>query len=131
MSKYFCLGRFIELIKEKYPKTTKLIICFDPRKSAEKTKYNQLQLHPYGIVVVDVEMKRAIYYPKLLEVCGGDETDDDTYEIVVTMSEGKNKAINTSKNFQLLDVSTDLKKFISKDQKAIEYFTSQIISGVK
>jgi hypothetical protein len=134
MSKYFCLGRFIELIKERYPKTAKLIICFDPRKSVEKTKYNQLQQHPYRIVVIDAEKKHTLDYSKLLEMCGsGDETDDtnDTYEIVVTMSEGKSKTINTNKNFQFLDVSTDLKKFVStKDKKVIEYFPSQIISGV-
>jgi hypothetical protein len=130
MSKYYCLGRFIELMKERYPKTTKLIICFDPRKSTEKTKDNQL--HPYGVVVIDDEKKPALDYPKLLEVCGGDETDDTnhTYEIVITMNESKNKAINTNKNFQLLDVSTDLKKFVSKDKKVIEYFPSQIISGI-
>jgi hypothetical protein len=66
-------------------------------------------------------------------MCGEDETDDtnDAYEIVITMSEGKNKVINTNKNFQLLDVSTDLKKFVStKDKKVIEYFPSQIISCV-
>jgi hypothetical protein len=45
------------------------------------------------------------------------------------LSEGKNKALNTSKNFQLLDVSTDLKKFVTKDNNVIEYFPRQIISN--
>jgi hypothetical protein len=44
------------------------------------------------------------------------------------MSEIKSKALNTNKNFQLMDVITDLKKFAVKDKKVIEYFSSQIIS---
>jgi hypothetical protein len=43
MTKYFCVGRFIELIKDKYPKVSKILIGFDPRKSVEKAKYNQIQ----------------------------------------------------------------------------------------
>jgi hypothetical protein len=49
-----------------------------------------------------LEKKRAIDDSKLLEICRG-ETDDDvdeTYQIVVSTSEGKNKAFNTNKNFQ-------------------------------
>jgi hypothetical protein len=34
-----------------------------------------------------------------------------------------------SKNFQLLDVRMDLKKFITKDKKTIEYLPSQIINN--
>jgi hypothetical protein len=41
-SRYFYIGRFIELIKERYPNITKLIICFDPRKPVDKTNINQL-----------------------------------------------------------------------------------------
>jgi L-cystine uptake protein TcyP (sodium:dicarboxylate symporter family) len=67
MSRYFCLGRLIEIIKERYPKEAKLIICFDRRKSIGKTKSNQLQLHPYGIIVVDTEKKHTVEYSKLLE----------------------------------------------------------------
>jgi hypothetical protein len=58
MSRYFCLGSFIEIIKERYSKVTKLIICFDTRKPVEKTKFNQLQQFSYGIV--DAEKKRAL-----------------------------------------------------------------------
>jgi hypothetical protein len=67
MSRYFCLGRFIELIKERYPKITNLIICFDSRKWVEKTKHNQLQLHPFDIVIVNGK-KRALDYSKLVEI---------------------------------------------------------------
>jgi hypothetical protein len=49
---------------------------------------------------------------------------------VITICEGKNEALNTNKNFQLLDVSTDLKKFPAKEKKIIEYFSSQIVSYV-
>jgi hypothetical protein len=55
MSRYFCLGRFNESINEKYPKITRFRTYFDPRNSVEKAKHNQLQLHPYGIVIVDKE----------------------------------------------------------------------------
>jgi hypothetical protein len=48
---YLCIDRFIEILKESFPKLTKMIICFDPRKRVEKTKYNKLQLHPYGLVL--------------------------------------------------------------------------------
>jgi hypothetical protein len=132
MSRYFCLVRFIEIIKERYLKVTKLVIYFDLRKSIEKTKYNQLQLHFYGIVIVDVEKKRALDDSKIIEIRGGETDDgdnDDTHEIVVTMSEIKSKALNTNKNFQLLDVSTDLKKFTAKDKNIIEHFHSHIINN--
>jgi hypothetical protein len=36
------------------------------------------------------------------------------------MTEGKNKPLDTNKNFQLLDESTDLKKVTTKDKKAID-----------
>jgi hypothetical protein len=51
-------------------------------------------------------------------------------DIVITMSESKNKALNRNKSFQLLDIRTDIKKFITKDKKTIEHFPSQIISNV-
>jgi hypothetical protein len=133
MSRYFCLVRFIEIIKEKYRKVTKLIIYFDLRKSIEKTKSKQLQIPPYGIVIVDNEKKSTLDYSKLIEIYAGetnDEDPDDTYEIVFTMCEGKNKTLNTNKNFQLLDASPDLKKFTTKDKKILEYFLSQIINNV-
>jgi hypothetical protein len=57
MSRYYCITVFIEIIKNKYPNITKLIICFDPRKSMEKTGYNQLKLYPYGIVI-DINSKK-------------------------------------------------------------------------
>jgi hypothetical protein len=61
MSKYFCLSRLIELLKIKYPKITKLIICFDPRKSLTKTKNNQIQLHPYGLIIeIDLQNLQLI-----------------------------------------------------------------------
>jgi hypothetical protein len=53
-------------------------------------KCNQLHYHPYVIVNVDKEMNKALDYSKLIEICGG-ETDDeenDTKEIVATLSEG-------------------------------------------
>jgi hypothetical protein len=78
MSRYFCWVRFIELIKERYPKINQLIIWFDPRKAIEKTKYNQLSLYPYGIVIVADEKKYALNYSKFIEICGGETGDDNT-----------------------------------------------------
>jgi hypothetical protein len=78
--------------QRKYPKITKLIICIDRKKLVEKKKDNQLQLYPYVIVIFDNEKKSVLDYWKLIEICGG-ETDDDTNntsEIVITISEGKN-----------------------------------------
>jgi hypothetical protein len=71
-----------------------LIICFDRRKSDEKTKYNHHQLHPYGIVFVD-DNKHAFINLNQIEIRCGDS--DETYEIVVTISDGKNKTLNTNK----------------------------------
>jgi hypothetical protein len=55
----------------------------------------------------------------LIEIWG--ETDggdtDDNFKIVVTMSGGKNKVLKTNKNFHILDTSTDLKEFKTKDKK--------------
>jgi hypothetical protein len=78
MSPYFCWGRFIELIKERYPKIIKFKFYFDPRKSVEITKYNQLQLYPDGIVIVDNEKKRALDDLELIEICGCEIDDGDT-----------------------------------------------------
>jgi hypothetical protein len=100
MSRYFCIGDFIELIKERYPSITKLIICFNPIKSHEKTKSNQLQLYPNEIVIVDSEMKRELDCSKQIKICGCEP--DDTYQIVITLSEWKTEALNTNKNFQFL-----------------------------
>jgi hypothetical protein len=68
-------------------------------------------------VIVDNEKKKALDYSKFIEICDDTDDDNDTYEIVITLSDAKNKALNTYKNFQLLDVSTDLKKFTTKDKK--------------
>jgi hypothetical protein len=54
------------MLKEKYSMLTKLIICFDPRKSVEKTKYNQLQIHPFGIVIETEGKRSALDYEKLI-----------------------------------------------------------------
>jgi hypothetical protein len=70
---------------------------------------------------VIMKEKLTFDYSKLIEICGG-ETDNneiETYEIVVTTSEGKSKAFLTNKNFQVLDVCTILEKFITKDKKII------------
>jgi Iap family predicted aminopeptidase len=44
------------------------------------------------------------------------DDEDDTSENILTISDGKNKVLNTNKNFQLLDVRTDLKQFTPKDK---------------
>jgi hypothetical protein len=70
----------------------------------------------------------------LIEIRGCEIYDGVTHDasvLVVTLSEGKNKALNTNKNFLLLDDSPDLKKFTAKGKKIIEDFTSQIIINIK
>jgi hypothetical protein len=134
MKRYFCITRFIERSKNKYPKITKLIICFDSRKLTEKTNYNQLKLHLYGIVIELDSKKYALDYAKLVELCnsvdGCDIIENDTYEIIITISEGKNKILNFNKTFQLLDIATELKAFKTKDKKVIDYFPSSILNTV-
>jgi hypothetical protein len=132
MSKYFYLSRFIEILKIKYHKITKLIICFDPRKSLNKTKYNQLQLHLYGLIIEVETKKSAIGYNTLIEICDVDNiiNDDSLYEIIITLSDGKNKTLNINKPFQLLEVITDLKTFTTKDKKIIEYYPNNIINNI-
>jgi hypothetical protein len=44
------------------------------------------------------------------------------------MSECKSPIININKIFQLLEVITDIKRFITKDNKTIEYYPSKIIN---
>jgi hypothetical protein len=127
MAKYFCVGRFIELIKDKYPKVSKILICFDPRKSVEKTKYNQIQYHPSGIIIYIDDKKTALDYPKLIDICNTDDISDVQYEIVITMSECKSRIINMNKTFQLLEVMIDEKKIIAKDYKTIDYYLSKIL----
>jgi hypothetical protein len=100
----------------------------------EKTGYNQLKLHPYGIVI-DINSKKCILdYSKLIELCNNvdgcdDMFDNENYEIIITISEGKNKILNTNKTFQLLEIATELKTFKTKDKKVIDYFPSSIINN--
>jgi hypothetical protein len=133
MTKYFCIGRFIELIKDKYPKVTKLLICFDPRKSTEKTKHNQIQYHPYGVIIYADDKKIALDYTKLTDICNTDDINginlDVQYEIVITMSEGTSRIISVNKTFQLLEVLTEIKRFVTKDNKTIEYYPAKIVNS--
>ncbi|GMO12470.1 MAG: hypothetical protein Ta2E_00460 [Mycoplasmoidaceae bacterium] len=66
MIKYFCLSCFIDLLKEKYPKIRKCILCFDPKITVEKIKFNQLLLYPFVIVIYIDGKKLAIVYLKLI-----------------------------------------------------------------
>jgi hypothetical protein len=129
MSKYFCIGRFIELIKDKYPKVSKILICFDPSKSVEKTKYNQIQYHPYGVIIHIDDKKTALDYTKLIDICNTDDASDVQYEIVIPMSECKSRIININKSLQLLENTTELRSFITKDKKTIEYYPSKVIDA--
>jgi hypothetical protein len=133
MTKYFCIGRFIELIKDKYLKVTKILICFDSRKSVEKTKYHQIQNIPYGIIIYIDDKKIALDYTKLIDICNTDDINgintDVQYEIVITMSECKMRIINIYKTFQLLEVITEIKRFVKKDNKTIEYYPAKIINA--
>jgi hypothetical protein len=131
MTKYFCIGKFIELIKDKYPKVSKILICFDPRKSVEKTKYNQIQYHTSGVIIYIDDKKTALDYTKLIDICNTDDIADVQYEIVITMSECKSRIININKTFQLLEVITEIKRFVTKDNKTIEYYTAKIINASK
>jgi hypothetical protein len=79
-----------------------------------------LHLHPYEIVIVANEKKHVLNYSRFIEIYGGKTWDDntaDTYDIIITLIECKNKYLNINKKFQLFDDSTDLKKFITKDKK--------------
>ena len=116
MSKYLWIWGFIELIRDKYSKVSKILICFDPRKSVEKTKYNQIQYQPYGVIINIEDKKSTLDYTKLIDICNTDDASDDQYEIVVTMSECKSRIINSHKIFQLLKVITELKIFTTKNK---------------
>jgi hypothetical protein len=95
------------LIKDKYPKVSKILICFDPRQSVEKTKHNQIQYHRYEVIIYIDDKKTALDYTKLMDICKTADISDIQYEIVITMSECKSKIININKIFQLLNVISD------------------------
>jgi hypothetical protein len=61
------------MIKDKYPKVSKILICFDPRKSREKTKYNQIQYHPDGVIIYNDDKKSALDYTKQIDICNTDD----------------------------------------------------------
>jgi hypothetical protein len=117
------------LIKDKYPNVSKILICFDPRKSFDKTKYNQTQYHPYGVIIYTDDKKTALDYTKLIGICNIDDISDVQYEIVITMSDCKSIIINMNKKFQSLEVTTDIKRFITKDDKTFDYYPAKIISA--
>jgi hypothetical protein len=78
----------------------KLILHFDPRKSAPKKKYHQIFLHLYGIDIVD-DKKKTVDYSKQVEISDTETDEEDhEYEFVVTINEGKNKALKRNKSFQ-------------------------------
>jgi hypothetical protein len=58
------------------------------------------QWHPYEIVIIDYK-KRTIDYTKVVVIFGdpndNDYINDDSYEIVITISNRKNKALNKTK----------------------------------
>jgi hypothetical protein len=108
------------LIKDKYPKVTKILICFDPKKSIEKTKYNQIQYYPYGMIVYTDDKKSALDYTKLIDICNTDDISDVQYEIVITMSEYKSRIINSNKTFQFQYVHW---KWENLSQKRIRVLT--------
>jgi hypothetical protein len=45
------------------------------------------------------------------------------------MSVCKSRIINITKTFQLLEVMTDIKRFITKENKTIDYYPSKIINA--
>jgi hypothetical protein len=45
------------------------------------------------------------------------------------MSECKSRIININKTFQLLEVIIDFKRFVTKDNKTIEYYPATIINA--
>jgi hypothetical protein len=101
MTKYFCIGQFIELIKHKYPKLSKILICFDHRKSVKETKYNQIQSHPFKFIIHTDDKKTVLDYINLINICNTDDISDVQYQIVITMSECKSRITNINKTFQL------------------------------
>jgi hypothetical protein len=129
MSKHFCIGRFIELIKDKYSGVYKILICFDPRNTFKKTKYNQIQYHPYGVILHIDNKKSALDFTKLIDICNTDDASDIQYEIVITMSECKPRIIKINKTYQLLEVRTKLRNFTTKDKKTTEYYPAKVINA--
>jgi hypothetical protein len=65
------------------------------------------------------DKKIALDYTKLIDICNTDYISDVQYEIVITMSKCKSRIININKSFQLLEVTTELRSFVTKDKKAI------------
>jgi phage pi2 protein 07 len=45
------------------------------------------------------------------------------------MSEGKSRIISINKTFQLLAVLTEIKRFVTKDNKTIVYYPAKIINA--
>jgi hypothetical protein len=110
-------------------KVSKILICFEARKSVEKTKYTLIQYHPYAVIIYIDDKKSALDYTKLIDICNSDDISDVQYEIVITMSECTSRISNMNKSFQLLEVMTDEKRFITKDYKTIDSYTSKIINA--
>jgi hypothetical protein len=68
-------------------------------------------------------------YTKLIDICNIDDISDAQYEIVITMSECKSRITNINKAFQLREVIPEMRKFITKDKKSIEYYPSKVINA--
>jgi phage pi2 protein 07 len=58
-----------------------------------------------------------------------DDLSDVQYQIVITMSECKYKIININKTFHLLEIIPERTKFMTKDNKGIEYYPSKVINA--
>jgi hypothetical protein len=123
------LEDLLNWLKISIQKYLKYYICFDPRKSVEKTKYHQIQYPPYGVIVYTDDKKTALDYTKLIYIYKTDDISNDQYEIVITISECKTRIISINKTFQLLEVITEIQRLVTKDNKTIEYCPAKIINA--
>jgi hypothetical protein len=89
------------------------------------TRYNTI----YRVIIYTDDKKTALDYTKLIDVCNTDDISDVQYEIVITIPECKSRISNMNKTFQLLEVITEIKRFITKDNKTIDYYPAKIINA--
>jgi hypothetical protein len=58
-----------------------------------------------------------------------DDASDVQYETVITLSKCNSRLININKTCQLLEFMTEIKRFITKDSKTIDYYPAKIINA--
>jgi hypothetical protein len=75
------------------------------------------------------DKKSALDYIKPIDIYNTNDATIFQNKIVIIMPECKSRIININKTFSLLEVTPEMRKFLTKDNKSFEYYQSKVINA--